>query len=229
MAESLTTIEVKIKKQVKLLEIGENERKRLFERRKKYEIEKHLKHIEMRLEILQDLKYEGEERMVAGDVEDEAVNVSEWCEVLDERLARFDEFVGNLKEELFIASEREEAEARRKEDLIQEERFRRRMEEEVKIEEMKMEMKKKGFEFSRDEIVKSDEKVSVKLPKLKITKFEETALDWFRFWNQFETEINQVQISPISNFSYLKELLVPKERLLIDGLPFTSEDYARSK
>ena len=38
------------------------------------------------------------------------------------------------------------------------------MEEEVKIEEMKMEMKKKGFEFSRVEIVKSDEKVSVKLP-----------------------------------------------------------------
>ena len=48
--------------------------------------------------------------------------------------------------------------------MIQEERFRRRMEEEVKIEEMKMEMKKKGFEFSRVEIVKSDEKVSVKLP-----------------------------------------------------------------
>ena len=113
--------------------------------------------------------------------------------------------------------------------MIQEERFRRRMEEEVKIEEMKMEMKKKGFEFSRDEIVKSDEKVSVKLPKLKITKFEGTALDWFRFWNQFETEIDQVQISPISKFSYLKELLVPKVRLLIDGLPFASEGYARAK
>ena len=112
--------------------------------------------------------------------EDEAVNVGEWCELLEERLARFDEFVGKLKGELSIASNREEAEARRKEDLIQEERFRRRMEEEVKIEEMKMEMKKKGFEFSRDEIVKSDEKVSVKLPKLKI-KFEGTALDWFRF------------------------------------------------
>ena len=63
-----------------------------------------------------------------------------------------------MKEELSIESDREEAEARRKEDLIQEERFRRRMEE-VKIEEMNMEMKKKGFEFSRDEIVKSDEKV----------------------------------------------------------------------
>ena len=134
-----------------------------------------------------------------------------------------------MKDELSITSHREEAEARRKKDLIQEERFRGRMEEEMKTEEMKMDMKKKGFEFSRDEIVKSDEKVSVKLPKLKITKFEGTALDWFRFWNQFETEIDQVQISPISKFSYLKELLVPKVRLLIDGLPFTSEGYARAK
>ena len=103
------------------------------------------------------------------------------------------------------------------------------MEEEVKIEEMKMEMKKKGFKFNRDEILKSEKELSVKLPKLKIIKFDGTTLDWFRFWNQFETEIDQVQISPISEFSYLKELLVPKIRLLIDGLPFTSEGYARAK
>ena len=74
---------------------------------------------------------------------------------------RPDGFVGKLKEELSIASNREEAEARRKEDLIQEERLRKRMEKEVKIEEMKMETKKKGFNSSRDEIVKSDEKVNV--------------------------------------------------------------------
>ena len=39
----------------------------------------------------------------------------------------------------------------------------------------------------------------------------------FRFWNQLETEINQIQISPISKFFYLMELLVPKKRLLIKG------------
>ena len=88
--------------------------------------------------------------MAAGDGEDEAVNVGEWCELLDERLERFDGFVGKLKEELSIASDREEAEARREEYLIQEQKFRRRIEDEVKIEEMKMGMKKKGFEFSRD-------------------------------------------------------------------------------
>ena len=55
--------------------------------------------------------------MVAGDEDDEAINVGEWCESLDERLARFDRFVGKLKEELSLARYREEAEARREKDL----------------------------------------------------------------------------------------------------------------
>ena len=93
---------------MELLEIAENEIKRLFERKRKYVLEKHLKHVETRLEILQDLKYEGQEIMVAGDKEDEAVNVGEWCELLDERLARFDEFVGKSKEELSIASDKKQ-------------------------------------------------------------------------------------------------------------------------
>ena len=45
------------------------------------------------MEILQDLKYEEQERVVVGKEEDEAVNVAEWCEPLDEHLARFDGFV----------------------------------------------------------------------------------------------------------------------------------------
>ena len=61
MADSLKTIEATIKKQVQLLKIAENESKRLFERKSKYELEKHLKHVEARLEKRQDLKYEGQE------------------------------------------------------------------------------------------------------------------------------------------------------------------------
>ena len=60
---------------MELSEIAANEIKRLFERKRKYELEKHLKHVETRLEILQDLNYEGQEIMVIGDEEDEAVNV----------------------------------------------------------------------------------------------------------------------------------------------------------
>ena len=77
MAHSLKVIEAMIKKQVKLLQTAENESKRLFERKKKYELEKHVKYVETRLEVLQDLKYEGKEEMVGGDEEDEAVNAGD--------------------------------------------------------------------------------------------------------------------------------------------------------
>ena len=96
---------------------------------------------------------------------------------MDEGLARFDGFVGKLKDGLSIASDRQEEEAKLNEDLILEERFRRRMKEEVKVEQMKMEAKKNGFELSTDEIVQYDQKVSMKLTKPKITKFQGTALD----------------------------------------------------
>ena len=61
---------------------------------------------------------------------------------------RSDEFVGQLKEELSIASYRDEAEAIWKENLIQQQRITRRREKEVKIEEIKIQMIKKGSEFS---------------------------------------------------------------------------------
>ena len=64
---------------MKLLEIADNESKRPFERKRKYELEKHLKHVKMRLEMLQDLKCEGQEIMVAGDKENEAVTNGVSC------------------------------------------------------------------------------------------------------------------------------------------------------
>ena len=54
-------------------------------------------------------------------------------------------------------------------------------------------------------------------------------LDWQRFLRQFEAEIDKSDIGQVAKFSYLKELLVPRVRATIDGLPFTSESYARAK
>ena len=80
----------------------------------------------------------------------------------------------------------------------------------------------------RDKIV-SEERVNVKLPKLVMTKLDGKSLDWFRFWNQFESEIDKAEIGPVGKLSYLKEFLIPRVRLFIDGLPFTSEGYSRDK
>ena len=71
--------------------------------------------------------------------------------------------------------------------------------------------------------------VKVKLPKLSIAIFNGTPINWMRFWNQFSAEIDNTKISNVSKFSYLKELLDLKVRLLVDGLPFTSEGYERAK
>ena len=47
---------------------------------------------------------------------------------------------------------------------------------------------------------------NAKLPKLVITKFQGTHLDWQRFWGQ----LDKAEISQIAKLSYLKELLVQK-------------------
>ena len=108
-----------------------------------------------------------------------------------------------------------------REDQELEVEFRRKLEHEKQLEEMRREMRKQ-FEKNEDP--------RVKLPKLVIYKFEGTALDWFRFWNQCETEIDQQDHkSPVTKYSYLKEFLLPHVRKLVDSLPFTSAGYSRAK
>ena len=57
----------------------------------------------------------------------------------------------------------------------------------------------------------------------RVTMFEGTTLDWFRFQNQFETEIDQDQVFLSQETSW------SKVRLLIDGVTFTSEGYVMAK
>ena len=70
---------------------------------------------------------------------------------------------------------------------------------------------------------------TAKPPKLVITKFRGDLTDWPRFWSQFETEIDKAEKAGVTKYSYLKELVDPKIRTEIDGLPFSSEGYERAK
>ncbi|XP_065671813.1 uncharacterized protein LOC136089685 [Hydra vulgaris] len=55
-------------------------------------------------------------------------------------------------------------------------------------------------------------KQSVKLQKYTITKFNGDYKDWLRFWNQFTVEVDNSNISNISKFNYLLELVEGKPR-----------------
>ena len=88
-------------------------------------------------------------------------------------MENYQELVDRLKECLDDLCGKKGAEIRKKEDEMQEERFKRRIEEELKIAEMKLERKKKNED--KDIIINRD--IQVKLPNLAITKFEGTHLD----------------------------------------------------
>ena len=66
---------------------------------------------------------------------------------------------------------------------------------------------------------------TAKLPKLVISKFRGELTDWLRFWSQFEAEIDRAEVPGVINYSYLKELVDPKIRKEIDGLPFRSVPF----
>ena len=67
-----------------------------------------------------------------------------------------------------------------------------------------------------------------KLPKLVITQFYGTRIDWQTFWNQFEVEIDRADISQEIEFLYLKELLMYSVPVTVDSLSFLSESYERA-
>lgn len=66
---------------------------------------------------------------------------------------------------------------------------------------------------------------SAKSPQLVITKFTVEVTDWLRFWNEIEAEIEGSEVAGGTNFSYLKELVKPKVKTTIEGLPFSTEGY----
>ena len=84
-----------------------------------------------------------------------------------------------------------------------------------------------GLSTSQHGIASGDS--AVKMPKLIISQFDGTHRDWMRFWGQFETQIDKSGVPGVTKFSYLKELVDPKVRNLIGGLPFTDEGYSKAK
>ena len=160
-AEILNETRNLINTQIKMPELAERQTGTLLIRNELNELEKHLAKIEKRLDVLQDLKYKVKELMISEGEVSKAID--EFTAKIQEDMARFNGVV----------------------DQEQEENFRRRYEKEMRLEEMRMEMRKKYVDSEGKKSASESNKV--KLPKLVISKFKGTALDWFRIWNQFET------------------------------------------
>ena len=95
---------------------------------------------------------------------------------------------------------------------------------------MKKKEEKEKEEKKKEESLLNNCKFSkTKLPMLVITRFDDPHFAWFRFCNQFKSQIGKCDLPQVSKFSYLKELVIPKVRLLIDSLLFRNEGCTRTK
>ena len=74
---------------------------------------------------------------------------------------------------------KDEAKAKHENNITSEKMFRRIMQQELKVQEMKLQMNTNDYE-KRGKII-NEERVNVKFPELVITKFDGTSLDWLRF------------------------------------------------
>ena len=102
--------------------------------------------------------------------------------------------------------------------------------EELKFHKAKIEMQAEiQVEPNPQQATTTPSDIQAKLPKLMITKFDGTYMDWPRFWGQFTEAIDKTGVQPITKFSYLRELLDVKVKRAIEALPFTAEEYNRAK
>ena len=119
----------------------------------------------------------------------------------------------------------QKAEGVKEELILQEEKHEQKLRQEHELFEQQLRFQK-ALKASRQSQAKA---VSTKLPKLSITKFDGKYENWLPFWNKFVAEIDSTDLSPVTKFAYLKELVEPKIRAGIDGLPPTTEGYSRAK
>ena len=150
--KGLEEINRKSSTKFKLLELAKKETERLITRNKKSEIEKHLQHVELKLEKLQEFKYSVQEVLLD---EGEVIDLEEWSSVMKEKMARFDDVVDRLKSAISNVEKKEEGKVKHEENIILEEMLL----EEIKIQEMKLQMKSKEYK-KRFKIV-NEERVNV--------------------------------------------------------------------
>lgn len=101
----------------------------------------------------------------------------------------------------------------------------------MELEKERFERKKQlELELEAEKLKRAQEMQSkAKLPRLQITKFDGTFLDWTRFWEQFEEAVNNNNsYAPATKFSFLREYLTEQPKSEIAGLPFNEAGYEKA-
>ena len=217
--------------QLKLLAFTQGKTKGIVEKANTEGIEQHREALRAIVKKVESVKTQIEQAKVESGVE--VGELAEWSAGVEAKQATADEEIKYLSETLVQIDYKTSLQAKKcEEELVERDRDKQLQFERAQLEQ-KLYFEKKIEEARKSQVgqvVPLPAPVkSAKLPKLVITKFGGELTDWPRFWNQFEAEIDRSEVAAVTKFSYLKELVNPKVKTSIDGLPFTTEGYQRAK
>ena len=112
---------------------------------------------------------------------EEPNDVRNWSLEIEKQVAEYEEITQGVRETVKNLREEASWEAKLEEEKAEEKKRKRRHEEELKLEEAKIQIKRDFEKNMEEERNKSVKESGAKLPKLTITKFQGTHLDWLRF------------------------------------------------
>ena len=208
---------------LQLLEFKKSKGKDIVEKKNTTTLERHVDALATLAKEVDEVKVKIEEKKLEEGLSME--EVCTWSNEIDEKIEGVDAEIEYLRKCLNEARQLAEKE---KEDELRSIEREKQLEFEKEKLEMKLEYEKKSEEFKKGKQGESNGS-QAKLPKLSITKFDGTFEQWLPFWNKFCAEIDSTDLPPVTKFAYLKELIQPKVRADIDGLPFSTEGYERAK
>ena len=155
-------------------------------------------------------------KIANGEEDDE---IDQWNTQIETELAKADDDVKCLQKWQDDYQQGKESMAREE-----------KMKFEIKLHQTKLKLESdREAQMAGKQSIESGKEVRAKLPKLVISKFDGTYMDWTRFWGQFGESIEKSGLPSVAKFSYLKELLSNKARRDIEPLPFTPVGYNRAK
>ena len=183
----------KIDSKFRLLEFTRDDTPRIQERKDLKATERLQKTLEKQINSVHEQMVEIQAlRIEKGE---ELNDVRKWSLEIEKQVAEYKEITQGFRKtikNLLEKASREEAKL--EEEKAEEEKCKRRHEEETK-----MQIKRDFEKNMEEERNKSVKKSSPKLPKLTMTKFQGTHLDWLRFWSQFNTEIDKATITQVAS------------------------------
>lgn len=180
-------------------------------------IERHLQTLKAISDTVNHLRLEVEAKKIESKVNGDAIQT--WNDDVDSKLEAANVEIGRIRK--WVRDHEKQAEINAKKEQLQ-------LEKEIQKMTLQLKADQLAKTKSQNEGVGQDLSscgVQPKLPKLVITKFDGSHMDWPRFWGQFSENIDKTSVAPITKFTCLRELVTPQVSQTIEALPFTAEGY----